>query len=1021
MEVNLGSKKIDVKKASKSTLEKVVLEVIKTKHEKREEILNYYFGKHKLKPYKKLNDDMSFIECTIKHDDYNVLSRYVKNLTICAPSFNIINLCVEYNKTELLKKYIKEKRIAKEQCINENTPLITSIKKKHVECFDILLGNGCKINQPNSRGSGPVCILFTEILQEDKNGGISDENKIIYEKFIDGVLPIKFLPSYDQLKEDLKDDLKIINDKNKKLDQILFDKFKDDLKMIVHKRKMFESDLFEFITENKSIRNSELSDVYSYYINKYNILCSNCETSKLIKMAESGLDTFVNLILNKRPYMLYLNYNDCKVITYLFNTKNEQVINNILTNFSHVVLYDSELLNFLTFSGKIEHAKTLLNKYPECATQLESSGRTLIEAVVISKSIEESKKIEYIDYFIGMGANVNSINNYDLSTIEIAIQYSTLEVVEHLIKYTSSEFKKKNIIHFACTFERLEILKLLVENDFYIKFSETNNIASCIFPSLRLSDYSIVKYILEEPKFKIDESKKKYLFDFAKKFKCAKNILCLLNEDYKLNYEINNENNDIDNKIDKKYEIIRLNGMFSNFVEKYNYNKCEILSYTKMIIMMLLKIINNDTNNISKRNFFEQEERFTRSNNLFKPENEIIKCFMIILTYENIDTLTSADINEIFTRAVEGDFSRNAIDTYREVLLKNKDKLEHFSTTLIELFQSIINEEYESDEDEDEDENQDNDYEYCPCCGNRCEGENNSERDEPFDFEDDKNDNQNNIQKKNKNAKNTKLVKTTKIKNKNSSTLSSKLINDKINKNYVEDNTDKISTDDEIDTIKEIIKKNQLIPKSNEKNNIYPLTTTHTTIIMSRNSITTLLSRLIYPFIIKNYDILKKLLSQPVKYYEDEYKFNIIENNKLVAMVYKNSKEELPKWIETYGYNICTDNKMDDNHMFSFGIDILLFDLWNKKSNAVKCKYKLINTKNHATCIYIYGKALINERWERGNFEYFLNDKNILFHRLFKPTNTHFNNCANYDDGNNSNNSNDSNSGNDIIKFNQIL
>jgi hypothetical protein len=113
-------------------------------------------------------------------------------------------------------------------------------------------------------------------------------------------------------------------------------------------------------------------------------------------------------------------------------------------------------------------------------------------------------------------------------------------------------------------------------------------------------------------------------------------------------------------------------------------------------------------------------------------------------------------------------------------------------------------------------------------------------------------------------------------------------------------------------------------------------------------------------------------------------------------MVYKNNKEDIPKWIETYGYNICTDNKMDANHMFSFGIDALLFDLWNKKSNALKCKYKIINTEKHATCIYIYGKALIDGRWQRGNFEYFLNDKNILFHRLFKPTQSHFSNCDNY-------------------------
>ena len=994
MEVNLGNTKIDVKKASKTTLEKVVLEVIKTKHEKREDILNYYFKKNKMKPYKKLNNDMSFIECSIKHDDHDMLCKYVKNLTICAPSFNIINLCVEYNKIELLKKYVKEKRITREQCINENTPLITAIKKKYVECFDILLENGCKINQPNSKGSGPVCNLFSEIIIDNKNGNISNENKIIYEKFIDGVLPVKFLMSYDQLKEELREDL----NKNKKFDYTVFEKIKANLKMIVHKQKMFESDLFEILTDDENEHNNEFIDIYSYCVNKYNILYSNCETSKLITMAENGLDSFVNLILNKRPHMLYLNYDDCKVIIHLFNTKNEKIINNILVNFSHVVLYDNELLNFLTFTGKIEYVKILLNKYPECANQIESVGRTLIEAVVISKSIEEQDKIEQIDYFIKMGAVVNSINNYELSTVETAIQYSTIQVVEHLIKHTSCEFKKRNIIYFACTFEKLEILKLLVDNDFYIKFSEVNDIPSCIFPSIRLNNYPMVKYILEEPMFKITESQKKYLFDFAKKFKCTKNILCLLNENYKLNNDIENNVvteivNYTDNKIDKKYEIARLNGMFSNFVEKYNCAKCEILSYTKIIIMMLLKIVNNDTNNIYRRNFFEQEEKFTRNNNLLKSENEIIKCFMIILTYENINTLTSADINEIFMRAIEGNFTRSAIDTYKEILTKSKDKLEHFSITLIELFQSIINEEYESDEDDD------NDYDYCPCCGNRCESDDDNEYIEYSDFDSDSDNSDNNGNSKNKKIKN--KIKKTKL-NKNSKAnkdllcnTSNDTISVQIEKNeFIGEKNNEIDTNECIDKDVQIDKDKQ-ISKLNEKFIVNQSAMTYTKIIMSQELITMLLSRLTYPFIIGNYDVLKKSLSQLVTYYEDKYKFNIVENNKLVAMIHKKSKDEIPKWIETYGYNICADNKMDDNHMFTFGIDILLFDLWSKKSNAIKCKYKLINTENHATCIYINGKALINGKWQSGNFEYFLNDKNILFHRLFKPTKSHFYDCNN--------------------------
>ena len=174
---------------------------------------------------------------------------------------------------------------------------------------------------------------------------------------------------------------------------------------------------------------------------------------------------------------------------------------------------------------------------------------------------------------------------------------------------------------------------------------------------------------------------------------------------------------------------------------------------------------------------------------------------------------------------------------------------------------------------------------------------------------------------------------------------------------------------------------------------------------LDEQHIYSLLSRLICP-LRENHNTLKNILSRPAIYgypedkhknnifgdkiyynfCKDENKFNIYENGKSVAMVYTNSKENIPKWIETYGYNICTENKMDRNHMFSFGIDILLFDLLSKGSNAIKCRYKIINHEKHATCIYIYGKALVDGGWKRGYFEYFLNDKNVLFHRLFRPT-----------------------------------
>jgi hypothetical protein len=540
--------------------------------------------------------------------------------------------------------------------------------------------------------------------------------------------------------------------------------------------------------------------------------------------------------------------------------------------------------------------------------------------------------------------------------MELAIQYETIDIVEHIINLINPEIKKRDVLHLACCFEKCDILKILVDNEFMIEFEEITNFPTCIQPALKMSNYEIVKYILNEPKFintkksnfKFDEKYKQNLFDFALINKSTKNILCLLNDNYKKNHINDTDINDVNDK-GIKYEVIRLNGMFDNFVNKYTINKSEVITNSKMFVTMLLKFINNDAKVICKRNFFDKEEQFAKYNQLLKEENELDNCQMVLLIYENINELTTADFNEIFTRAINGNVSIGLYDTYKDVLVKNKDKLEHFSNTLTELLNMIIN--------------VDDDYEnydgaFCSCCGSYNNDfviiDNLGTNDILELFRD-------NTKSDKKSGKTTKTQKTY-----------TQILDEQHDRNIIEPYEQISDNSDELQN-------NQL------QQNIFNQTTSCKMLSMSICDIEATLSRLTYPFVMKNYDVLKNLLSQKIMYYEDEYKFNIIENNELVAMVYKNSKDEIPKWIDTYGYNICIDSKLDPNHMFSFGIDLLLFDLWNKKSNAVKCKCKLINTEKHATCIYIYGKAFVNNKWERGYFEYFLNDKNVLFHRLFKP------------------------------------
>lgn len=59
-------------------------------------MVDYVFKKCKTKIHKKLENDMSFVECTLKHNEFDILCKYSTDLNIMASNYNIINACVEY-------------------------------------------------------------------------------------------------------------------------------------------------------------------------------------------------------------------------------------------------------------------------------------------------------------------------------------------------------------------------------------------------------------------------------------------------------------------------------------------------------------------------------------------------------------------------------------------------------------------------------------------------------------------------------------------------------------------------------------------------------------------------------------------------------------------------------------------------------------------------------------------------------------------------------------------------------------
>ena len=117
------------------------------------------------------------------------------------------------------------------------------------------------------------------------------------------------------------------------------------------------------------------------------------------------------------------------------------------------------------------------------------------------------------------------------------------------------------------------------------------------------------------------------------------------------------------------------------------------------------------------------------------------------------------------------------------------------------------------------------------------------------------------------------------------------------------------------------------------------------------------------------FDKLKKIhvfveLNNEIQYYE---------NDLLLGGVFK-SNENIPSiWFETYGYTILT--KTDHNHSFSFILDFIIF--------KYGCSHKI----KENTLFYYFKGYLIDENKNKifGNYEYFIDHKKMLFHRLFRP------------------------------------
>ena len=175
------------KTLKQNKLEDLIIEILENDNPLKEKIIDHYINKFKFKSHKKLNNKISFIECALKYKQYDLLNKYVPNLQIHTPHYNIINTCVNINNVELLQNYIKKIGINKFQYIDGYTPLMIAIKNKYIECLNILLQNYVPIHIIPNTNISPLEYLFDNILEQYKNYNITHDEQ--YIKILNLLLP----------------------------------------------------------------------------------------------------------------------------------------------------------------------------------------------------------------------------------------------------------------------------------------------------------------------------------------------------------------------------------------------------------------------------------------------------------------------------------------------------------------------------------------------------------------------------------------------------------------------------------------------------------------------------------------------------------------------------------------------------------------------------------------------------------------------------------------------------------------
>jgi ankyrin repeat protein len=693
-----------------------------------------------------------------------------------------------------------------------------------------------------------------------------------------------------------------------------------------------------------------------------------------------------NFIFGKSSMLAHaitLNYEE--IIVYILNKLNKCDLEQDICNNGETCLHKA------CYIANTEIIDLILKKCDTLINVLDNDNRTAIDYILMEQLIPSDFKlvppktkeqiIEIIRKLVNHKCNINNKNTYNASPLMLAIQYCDEDIVKELINLGAST-KIKNykealqkskiwlplmnndFIGYAIQCDKLNILKLLVENKVPLLFIKRNikNTIYKIYTALLLSIMhmrtEILEYLLKVKEIKktINEDTKEYLLRQAVLNGCTdiKIFQMFKPNDTNLQEFISITKTTLDKKRCDKY----FERYYPKYIDKDFEQRIIILENTYMVLDILCSAKTIYVASFDKKAFRRNSSGefskyvnrlFSKMDNFLDAVNNIHGSEMVSIF--NVLVSRTFMMRQLFINLFYGILHlyhyRNTSENTKNKKQKNIDP---------ELLSAVTS---RMDEDATA-------YNIIICIENMIKDTRKLNILEEFPS----------------------FIKNILDLNEKENEIESNDSNESKESNESNESEKEKSDEDLLERTIIELKKDK--PTGEKKfNNISKNT------ITNHHSIRHKLSKLLWPFRVSHYNFLFNLLKT------SKHQFNIINHidnvcmsmtiastdsvNKIEYQVMKLKTQKSQRWFEYYGKNIAMNGKVDDYHMFPFVFD----DKLKNHPCIVKRIEDPTDPDNNGfnTLVYFYGRMIFQNTNETvvGCYEYFINSRATLFHRIFKP------------------------------------